>query len=222
MPFLQVDSLLHDLDDGMRPISVFFPYLPTSFHKKRDLARIQLGKIFAKVRQQPVPHAHSTVLCCLSRSPQLGAAVAPCCHCALMLAPAHCKQMAPHPDATPTPHHLYFNTVHSCMRHAAVCPCAQVIRSRRSSPVKEEDVLQQFCDARYQNVYNGRQLTEEEIAGLLIAVLFAGQHTSSITSSWTGYFMINDKVRQERFWPVYRRDTQGPMYHSYCNWAFDG
>jgi hypothetical protein len=56
-------------------------------------------------------------------------------------------------------------------------------------------VLQQFCDARYQNVYNGRQMTEEEITGLLIAVLFAGQHTSSITSSWTGYFMINDKVR---------------------------
>lgn len=46
---LQVDSLLHDLDDGMRPISVFFPYLPTSYHKKRDLARIELGKIFAKV-----------------------------------------------------------------------------------------------------------------------------------------------------------------------------
>lgn len=116
--FDQVDSLLHDLDDGMRPISVFFPYLPTAFHKKRDLARIQLGRIFAKV-----------------------------------------------------------------------------IQSRRSSPVKEEDVLQQFCDARYQNVYNGRQLTEEEIAGLLIAVLFAGQHTSSITSSWTGYFMINDKEK---------------------------
>lgn len=72
-----------------------------------------------------------------------------------------------------------------------------MIQSRRSSPVKEEDVLQQFCDARYQNVYNGRQLTEEEIAGLLIAVLFAGQHTSSITSSWTGYFMINDKVRRD-------------------------
>lgn len=74
-------------------------------------------------------------------------------------------------------------------------PCPQVIQARRSSPVKEEDVLQQFCDARYQNVYGGRQMTEEEIAGLLIAVLFAGQHTSSITSSWTGYFMINDKVR---------------------------
>eukprot|EP00879_Flechtneria_rotunda_P033367 GHRR01036949.1.p1 GENE.GHRR01036949.1~~GHRR01036949.1.p1 ORF type:complete len:186 (+),score=65.73 GHRR01036949.1:343-900(+) len=100
----------------MRPISVIWPYLPTSFHKKRDQARVKLGKIFAKV-----------------------------------------------------------------------------IQARRASNTKEEDVLQQFCDARYQNVLGGRQLTEEEITGLLIAVLFAGQHTSSITSSWTGYEMINTK-----------------------------
>ena len=46
-----------------------------------------------------------------------------------------------------------------------------------------------------QNVYGGRQMTEEEITGLLIAVLFAGQHTSSITSSWTGLFMVNAKAR---------------------------
>jgi len=114
--FDQVSDLLHDLDDGMRPISVFFPYLPTAYHKKRDQARVKMGQIFAKV-----------------------------------------------------------------------------IQSRRSSTVKEEDVLQQFCDARYQNVLGGRQLTEDEITGLLIAVLFAGQHTSSITSSWTGYFMIDSK-----------------------------
>jgi len=56
-------------------------------------------------------------------------------------------------------------------------------------------VLQQFIDARYQNVLGGRQLTEQEIAGLLIAVLFAGQHTSSITSSWTGYYMIANRDR---------------------------
>lgn len=48
---------------------------------------------------------------------------------------------------------------------------------------------------RYQNVLGGRQLSEDEIAGLLIAVLFAGQHTSSITSAWTGYYMIHNKVR---------------------------
>lgn len=34
--FEEVSSLLHDLDDGMRPISVMFPYLPTAPHRKRD------------------------------------------------------------------------------------------------------------------------------------------------------------------------------------------
>ncbi len=34
--FEEVATLLHDLDDGMRPISVMFPYLPTAFHRKRD------------------------------------------------------------------------------------------------------------------------------------------------------------------------------------------
>jgi len=49
-------------------------------------------------------------------------------------------------------------------------------------------------------VEGGRQLTEEEITGLLIAVLFAGQHTSSITSSWTGIFMIDSKVGGRGGW----------------------
>lgn len=116
--FDQVADLLHDLDDGMRPLSVFFPYLPTPYHRKRDAARRELGRIFAKV-----------------------------------------------------------------------------IRARRAPGArKEEDVLQQFCDARYSaHVEGGRQLTEDEITGLLIAVLFAGQHTSSITSAWTGYFLVDSR-----------------------------
>ena len=44
-------------------------------------------------------------------------------------------------------------------------------------------------------VYGGRALTDDEITGLLIATLFAGQHTSSITSAWTGYLMIANKAR---------------------------
>lgn len=44
-------------------------------------------------------------------------------------------------------------------------------------------------------MYGGRLLTDDEITGLLIATLFAGQHTSSITSAWTGYFMIANKAR---------------------------
>ncbi len=47
-------------------------------------------------------------------------------------------------------------------------------------------------------VYGGRYLNDEEITGMLIATLFAGQHTSSITSSWTGLTMIRDKVRAAR------------------------
>ena len=39
---LQVSDLLHDLDDGMRPISVFFPYLPTAYHKKRDQGELNV------------------------------------------------------------------------------------------------------------------------------------------------------------------------------------
>ncbi len=51
-----------------------------------------------------------------------------------------------------------------------------------------------------QHVLGGRQLTEEEITGLLIAVLFAGQHTSSITTSWTGIFMAANKVGLSGGW----------------------
>lgn len=47
--------------------------------------------------------------------------------------------------------------------------------------------LQAFIDARYKN---GKSLTDDEITGMLIAVLFAGQHTSSITSTWTGLYML--------------------------------
>ena len=43
-------------------------------------------------------------------------------------------------------------------------------------------------------VYGGRYLSDDEITGMLIATLFAGQHTSSITSSWTGLTMIQDKA----------------------------
>lgn len=55
--------------------------------------------------------------------------------------------------------------------------------------------VQTFIDSKYRACYNGRATTNEEICGFLIATLFAGQHTSSITSAWTGYNMLNTKVR---------------------------
>jgi Cytochrome P450 len=97
---------------GMQPISVIAPYLPTQLHRKRDVAREKIGRIFA-----------------------------------------------------------------------------DIIQKRRASGRKEKDILQAFIDGRYERVHGGRQLNESEIVGLLIAALYAGMHTSTITSAWTGIFL---------------------------------
>jgi cytochrome P450 len=55
--------------------------------------------------------------------------------------------------------------------------------------------LQVFIDSRYKLAYNGRYTTDEEITGMLIAVLFAGQHTSSVTCTWTLLSMLANQVR---------------------------
>lgn len=64
---------------------------------------------------------------------------------------------------------------------------AGIMAERRSKPdVKHEDVLQVFMDSKYRN---DQPLTDIEVAGLMIALLFAGQHTSSVTSTWTGLLL---------------------------------
>ncbi|KAL0924121.1 hypothetical protein M5K25_004930 [Dendrobium thyrsiflorum] len=108
--FDDVSALFHDLDNGMRPISVIFPYLPIPAHRQRDRARSRISEIFATI-----------------------------------------------------------------------------IKSRKCSGITEDDMLQCFIDSKYKN---GRPTTEGEITGLLIAALFAGQHTSSITSTWTGAYLL--------------------------------
>ncbi len=112
--FDKVADLFHDLDMGMQPISVIFPYLPIAAHRKRDASRKELAKIFSGI-----------------------------------------------------------------------------IAARKASGKKGQDVLQSFIDARYKD---GRALTDDQITGMLIAVLFAGQHTSSITSTWTGLFLMANKT----------------------------
>lgn len=108
--FDDVSALFHDLDNGMRPISVIFPYLPIPAHRKRDRARLRISEIFKAI-----------------------------------------------------------------------------IKSRKSSLSSEDDMLQCFIDSKYKN---GRPTTESEVTGFLIAALFAGQHTSSITSTWTGAYLL--------------------------------
>mmetsp|Transcript_9826 Transcript_9826/g.21897 ORF Transcript_9826/g.21897 Transcript_9826/m.21897 type:complete len:412 (+) Transcript_9826:547-1782(+) len=70
---------------------------------------------------------------------------------------------------------------------------AKVVRERRADPSKSGDgldVLSIFMESKYRD---GRPFSDDEITGLLIALLFAGQHTSCITSTWTALHIAKDK-----------------------------
>lgn len=61
---------------------------------------------------------------------------------------------------------------------------SKVIKVRRSIPDASDrfnDYLQMLIDSQY---VDGSRPSDDEICGLLLATLFAGQHTSSITSVW--------------------------------------
>lgn len=47
--FGEVSMLIHDLDQGMQPISVFMPHLPIKAHRKRDRARKRMAELFEPV-----------------------------------------------------------------------------------------------------------------------------------------------------------------------------
>uniref|UniRef100_A0A5F8GI72 Lanosterol 14-alpha demethylase n=1 Tax=Monodelphis domestica TaxID=13616 RepID=A0A5F8GI72_MONDO len=72
------------------------------------------------------------------------------------------------------------------------------IQKRRESKEKYDNFLQTLLDSTYKD---GHSLTDDEIAGLLIGLLLAGQHTSSTTSAWMGFFLARDKILQEKYWP---------------------
>eukprot|EP00667_Euglena_gracilis_P010398 EG_transcript_10580 len=121
--FAEVARLYHDLDEGMQPISVFFPYLPIEKHRRRDIARLEMVKLFSKVLEQR--------------------------------------------------------------------------RQKMASGVEmPDDFINTLMTATYED---GSKIEDEQITGLLIALLFGGQHTSAITSSWTGLLVFNEK---ERFVPA--------------------
>ena len=78
----------------------------------------------------------------------------------------------------------------------------KVIQQRREHPERSDgtDILSLFMDIKYKD---GTPITMEQVTGLLIALLFAGQHTSCITSTWTSLWIANnpkfvDRVVQEQ------------------------
>jgi len=69
---------------------------------------------------------------------------------------------------------------------------AKVIKDRRENPSNSDgtDILSIFMKIKYKD---GSHIKDEEITGLLIALLFAGQHTSCITSTWTALHIANNR-----------------------------
>ncbi|KAI8074083.1 lanosterol 14-alpha demethylase [Gongronella butleri] len=55
-------------------------------------------------------------------------------------------------------------------------------RRRESNDMDNNDLLQALMDATYKD---GTHIPDHHVAGMLIAVLFGGQHTSATTSAWT-------------------------------------
>lgn len=86
-------------------------------------------------------------------------------------------------------------------RKAMVQLFTQVIEARRNAAASSSstnttsashsdgtDILTIFMEMKYKD---GTAPTTDEITGLLIALLFAGQHTSAITSTWTTLFIAS-------------------------------
>ena len=76
---------------------------------------------------------------------------------------------------------------------------SRIMRERRRSGAQSHDFMQTLMQARYKD---GRALTDEEVTGILLSALFAGQHTSAVLATWTGLELFRataylERVREE-------------------------
>jgi sterol 14-demethylase len=62
-----------------------------------------------------------------------------------------------------------------------------VISERRKREFRGDDFLQTLMEASYKD---GRPLTENEITGLLLTIVFAGHHTSGTLAAWTAINLL--------------------------------
>jgi len=71
----------------------------------------------------------------------------------------------------------------------------RIVDARRREKREGEDFLQTLMDSRY---VDGRALTEDEITGMLLAGMFAGHHTSSVTTAWALLELIRNPETMRR------------------------
>ncbi|MFW6049539.1 MAG: cytochrome P450 [Myxococcota bacterium] len=62
-----------------------------------------------------------------------------------------------------------------------------IIQERKRSGREGEDFLQTLMEAQYKD---GSHLSDHEITGMVLAAMFAGHHTSSVTTAWTLFELL--------------------------------
>ena len=69
------------------------------------------------------------------------------------------------------------------------------VRRRRAAGTTGDDFLQTLMDSSYSD---GKKLSEHEITGLLLAGMFAGHHTSSVTTAWALLELLRHPTHYQR------------------------
>jgi sterol 14-demethylase len=64
---------------------------------------------------------------------------------------------------------------------------SKIIAERRAAGRVEEDFLQTLMEAHYAD---GSRLSDDNITGLLLTLIFAGQHTSAVLAAWAGVELL--------------------------------
>ncbi|MCY4361853.1 MAG: cytochrome P450 [Gammaproteobacteria bacterium] len=84
---------------------------------------------------------------------------------------------------------------------------SRVMAERRRAGARPDDFMQTLMDARYKD---GRALSDDEITGILLTVLFAGQHTSAVLATWTGLELARESsylaLIRDEMQDVYREE----------------
>ena len=72
---------------------------------------------------------------------------------------------------------------------------SRIMAERRETAKEFDDFMGALMCARYKS---GRALTDDEISGILLTALFAGQHTSAVLATWMGLELVRDSSYLER------------------------
>ncbi len=90
----------------------------------------------------------------------------------------------------------------------------RIMSARRRADARPDDFMQTLMDATYSD---GRSLSDDEITGILLTVLFAGQHTSAVLATWTGLELVKASSYAERV-----RDETAAVYGDTGNMSLEG